>query len=54
MGDSATGLGGKDGQELERDRVGGLARGGGAAVLVGENVREGLGSEAEVHVLDGM
>lgn len=53
MGDSATGLGGKDGQELERDRVGGLARRG-AAVLGGENVREGLGSEAEVHVLDGM
>lgn len=24
MGDSATGLGGKDGQELERDRVGSL------------------------------
>lgn len=29
MGHSATGLGGKDGQELERVRVGGLARGGG-------------------------
>lgn len=53
MGHSATGLRGKDGQELERDRVGGLARGRGGS-SGGEKVRGSLRSEAEVHVLDGM